>query len=249
MLRTLGGLTLALCVACSAAFAAEAKKPTGEGSGEHAGPRSGMGGMGGEAFTAEHGAGRTVMIEVLIADVRRGDAGKGDAGKGDAGDPAGDPKARIHQLDKAGKLDGLTRVQLTAIENQQASLHVGQRVPRITGSQRSPAGQTNSVTFENVGLMLRVTARADRDGRIVLHVQTERSQLGPAEEGTPISEPAEGEPIRIAAMETVTAETTVAARDGQSVLVGAQQLKRQGRQSEVLIVVTPRLAGGEAGGK
>jgi Flp pilus assembly secretin CpaC len=237
MLRIVGGLTVAACVACSAAFAAEAAKPRGEGHGVSSGHALAP------PAPAEAAAGRCLTIEVLIADVHRGEAGKGGAA-----DPPADPKARVEQLDKAGKLEGLTRVELTTIENMPASLHVGQRVPRITSTQRGAAGRINTVVMENVGLMLRATARVDGDGRIVVNVQFERSQFGPAEEGTLIAKPDEGEPIRLAALESVTAETTVAARDGQSVLVGAQQVKRQGRQSELLIVVTPRLCGGEAAG-
>jgi len=181
-----------------------------------------------------------VMIEVLIADVRRGEAAKGDAG-----DLPGDPKARIRQLDKAGKLDALTRVQLATVDGQNAFLRVGQRVARVTGSQRGAGGQVNSVTMENVGLMVGVTPRIRRDGLVVLVIDIERSQLGPAEEGPPISKPSDGAAIRVAPTEVLTAQTTVSARNGQSVVVGAQRTERQARQSELLIVVTPELIGNE----
>ena len=238
MLRFLGGLTLALCVACSAAFAAEADKAREERRRDRVG-RVERPGVSGTDFAP----GRPVMIEVLIVDVRRGEAGKGDAS-----DPPGDPKTRIEQLDKAGKLDGLTRVELTAVENQPASLHVGQRVPRITASQRGPAGQTNSVTFENVGLRLGIMAasgprRADRIARPgrPLASRPRGRRRADLQAGRRRTRPHCGDrkPSR--------PKPPSAARDGQCVLVGAQQLKRQGRQSELLIVVTPRLlAGGDA---
>jgi len=199
-----------------------------------------------------------VMIEVLIADMRHGEAAKGDAS-----DPPGDPKALIQQLEKAGKLDCLTRVQLTTVEGQKASLRVGQRAARIVGSQRiggggfgggggggfggggGGVGQVNSITFENVGLMLGVTPQIRRDGLVVMSIDIERSQLGPAEEGPVISKPADGEAIRAAPTETLTTQTTIGARSGQGVVVGMQQTKRQGRQSELLIIVTPKLLGNE----
>jgi type II secretory pathway component GspD/PulD (secretin) len=188
-----------------------------------------------------------VMIEVMIADLRHGEAAKGDAS-----DSPGDPKALIQQLEKAGKLDCLTRVQLTAVEGQKASFQVGQRVARITGSQRSGGfgggaggGQVNSFTFDNVGLMLRVTPQIRRDGLVVMSIDVERSQLGPAEEGPVISKPTDGDAIRAVPIESLTTETTLSARSGQGVVVGMQQTKRQGRQSELLIVVTPTLLGNE----
>ncbi|MGO9112805.1 MAG: hypothetical protein ACLP9L_26535 [Thermoguttaceae bacterium] len=241
MLRTLGSLTLVLCIACGVVSAAEAGRATRENPG---------GAFHVSKPVADAGAARMVMIEVLIADVRQGEAAKGDAG-----DLPGDPKALIQQLDKAGKLDALTRVQLSAVEGQRSSFQVGQRVARITGSQRSGGGgfgggagggQINSFTFDNVGLMLRVTPQIRHDGLVVMAIDIERSQLGPAEEGPVISKPADGEVIRAVPTESITTETTISARSGQSVVVGMQQTKRQARQSELLIIVTPTLPGNEA---
>jgi len=232
MLRTLGNLTLVLCIACSIVSAAEARRVTREDRGEQ--PRNGS------KPVADAGAARMVMIEVLIADLRHGEAAKGDVG-----DLPSDPKARIQQLDKAGKLDSLTRVKLTTIDGQKASLHVGQRVARITGSTRTPGGQLNSITMENVGLMLGVTPQIRRDGLVVMSIDIERSQPGPAEAGPVISKPADGEAIHAVPMETLTTETTISAHSGQGVVVGMQETKRQTRQSELLIIVTPDLLGNE----
>jgi Flp pilus assembly secretin CpaC len=248
MLRTLGSLTL-LCIACSVVSAAEARRATREDRGEQ--PRNGS------KPVVDAGAARMVMIEVLIADLRHGEVAKGDAG-----DLSGDPKARIQQLDKAGKLDSLTRVQLTTVDGQKASLHVGQRIARIIGSQRSfggggggfggpggggggGGGQVNSFTMENVGLLVGVTPHIRHDGLVFMAINIERSQLGPAEEGPVISKPSDGEAIRAVPLETLTTETTISCRSGQSVIVGVQQTKRQARQSELLIIVTPELLGNE----
>jgi len=243
MLRTLGSLTLVWCIACSVVSAADVGRATrdpGERTRRVSKP------------VADAGAARMVTVEVLIADVRRGDAAKSDAD-----DPHGDPKARIQQLEKAGKLDSLTRVQLTTVEGQKASLKVGQRAARIVGSTRfggggfgggpggGSGGQVNSISFENVGLMLSVTPQIRRDGLVVMAIDIERSQLGPAEEGPVISKPSDGEAIRAAPTETLTTQSTISARSGQGVLVGRQQTKQQARQSELLIIVTPELLGNE----
>jgi Flp pilus assembly secretin CpaC len=249
MLRTLGSLTLLSCIICSAVLAAEPRRATREDRGEQ--PRNV------NRPAADSAEGRMVTVEVLIADMRRDGAAKGDAG-----DLSGDPKSRIQQLDKAGKLDSLTRIQLTTVDGQKATLHVGQRVARITGSQRGfgggfggpggggpgagggGGGVVNSYAMENAGLMLGLTPRIDRNGVVLLEIEIERSQLGPADEGPVISKPADGDAIRATPMETLQARTTIGARSGQSVVVGTQQTRRQGRQSELLIVVTPELPAG-----
>jgi Flp pilus assembly secretin CpaC len=243
MLRALVSLTLVLCIACSVVFAAETRRAIREDRGEQ--PRNTSRPM------ADAGDARMVTIELLIADVRHREAAKGDAG-----DLSGDPKARIEKLEKAGKLDSLTRVQLTTLDGQRASLHMGQRVARITGSQRSfggggfggpgggsGGGQVNTFTMENVGLMLGATPQIRRDGLVLLTIDVERSQLGPAEDGPVISKPSDGETFHAAPVETLTTQTTISARSGQSVIVGAQQTRRQARQSELMIVVTPELVG------
>ncbi len=250
MLRTLGSLTLVLCMACSVVSAAEPRGATSEDRGGPPRSRSNS--------VADAGAARMVMVEVLIADLRHGDAAKGDAD-----DLHGDPTARIQQLEKAGKLDALTRVQLTTVEGQKASLRVGQRAARIVGSQRiggggfggaggggigggGGGGQVNNITFENVGLMLGVTPQIRRDGLVVMAIDIERSQLGSAEEGPVISKPADGDAIRAVPTDMLTTQTTISARSGQGVVVGMQQTRRQGRQSELLIIVTPELLGNES---
>jgi Flp pilus assembly secretin CpaC len=154
---------------------------------------------------------------------------------------------------------------LAPIDGQKASLHVGQRVARIVSSTRiaggggrgglgggpdggADRGVVNSITMDNVGLLVAVTPHIRRDGLVVLTIDIERSQLGPAEEGPVISKLSDGEAIRAAPVENLTTETTVSARSGQTVIVGAQQARRQARQSELLIVVTPELPGNEPPG-
>jgi type II secretory pathway component GspD/PulD (secretin) len=112
-------------------------------------------------------------------------------------------------------------MSLLFVEGQKASLKVGQRAARIVGSTRmggggfgggpggGGGGQVNSITFENVGLMLGVTPQIRRDGLVVMAIDIEGSQRGPAEEGPVISEPADGEAIRAAPTETLTTQSTL----------------------------------------
>jgi Flp pilus assembly secretin CpaC len=280
MLRTLGNLTLVLCMICRVASAGEADKPT-RATVDRAQRASGP--------AAEAAADNMVKVEMIIAEVRHGEATLFD------GQSPVAAKDRIQQLDKAGKLDSLTRVQLTTLNGQKAFFQVGQRVPQITGTSRSPAGQYNSVTFTNVGMIFEVTPQIRRDGQVFMAIDIERSQLGPADEGTPIfigsgrsddqplrpargarggafdptvprssdaplrqpardaergspiTKPSDGETIRHVPTESLTTRTSIIARSGQSVVVGAEQTRRQARQGELLIIVTPELLGDDTG--
>jgi Flp pilus assembly secretin CpaC len=231
MLRTLASLTLLSCIAWSAVAADGTKEKTSKAA-AHATKPSAM-------PMAERGTGRMVMVELLIADMRQSDAAK------DGADATLDPKARIEQLDKAGKLDALTRVQLTASDGQKAFLQMGQRVARVIGVAVTPKGQTSTSTRENVGLILGITPQVRRDGLIAVEIDVQRSQFGPAEEGPAIWKPTQGDAIRAAAVESLCIQTTISARDGQSVIVGAQQTRAQSHRDAVLIVVTPNLLGNE----
>jgi Flp pilus assembly secretin CpaC len=231
MLRTLGSLTLLLCIAWSAVAADGTKEKSGKAAPHAIKP--------GVTPMAEGGTGRMVTVEVLIADIRRSDAEK------DGADATLGPKARIEQLDKAGRLDALTRVQLTTADGQKAYIQVGQRVARVTSVTVTPKGPVTSSTRENVGLILGVTPQIRRDGLVAIAINIERSQFGPAEEGPAIWKPTQGDAIRAPAVESLCVQATISVHDGQSVIVGTQETKAQSRRNAVLIVVTPKLLGNE----
>ncbi|MBN2025049.1 MAG: hypothetical protein JW809_19890 [Pirellulales bacterium] len=126
----------------------------------------------------------------------------------------------IRALRQCGRLDILSRPQIMTLNNQLASIQVGQRVSLIRGTAVNEAGQTNQVNPEDIGLILRVTPRISPDGLVVMEVLAEKSSLGPESEGTPVSISATGEPIRQPPINTTTAETVVAALNGQTVVLG-----------------------------
>lgn len=232
MLRVFSRLALLVCIISGFVLAASA----GETAEKDVAPQRDL-----PRTRAAEGDADLVRLEILIADLR-----EDDVGKDVLSDVAAAPKALVERLAGGGKLNCLTRVQLVTLDGQEGSLQVGQRVPRIVGSQRTPGGQSNSVTMENVGMRLSVKPRLRDDGMIVLEIQIERSQLGPADEGAVIAKPSEGEPIRVSSTETFTAQTTVSARSGQSVLVGGLMDQRQDGECGVLVVVTPEASGSNA---
>lgn len=126
----------------------------------------------------------------------------------------------LRALQECRRLEVLSRPQVMTLDNQPAFIQVGQRVPRIQATTITQTGTTNSVTLENVGLILGVTPRISPDGLVVMEIDAEKSAVGPEAEGVPISISTSGQVIRSPRIDTTTAQTTVSAMDGQTVILG-----------------------------
>jgi len=177
----------------------------------------------------------------------------------------------MRALHECRRLDVLSRPQVMTLDNQPAYIQVGQRVPRITGVNISTTGQVNTVTLENVGLIMQVIPRISPDGLVVMQIDAEKSALGPEAEGIPINITATGQVIRSPRIDTTLAQTTVSALNGQTVVLGGLITKHRsevhrrvpllseipllgnlfrydnvtGRRTELLIIMTPRIVRNE----
>lgn len=126
----------------------------------------------------------------------------------------------LRALRESRRVDVLSRPQIRTLDNQPAYIQVGQRVPRIVGSTVNQNGQSNSVTLENVGLILGVTPRVSPDGTVVMEIDAEKSALGPEQEGIPVAVSVDGTVIRSPRVDTTTAQATVSAADGETIVLG-----------------------------
>lgn len=139
----------------------------------------------------------------------------------------------IRALQDAQRLQVLSRPQVMTLDNQSAFVQVGQRVPRITSVQTGnlTQGNVNSIDLDNVGLLLGVTPRISPDGLVVMEIDAEKSELGPIDQGIPVSFGPNGEVIRQPIINTTLAQTTVSARSGQTVILGGLITKTRGYSS------------------
>ncbi|MFP6669032.1 MAG: secretin N-terminal domain-containing protein [Pirellulales bacterium] len=127
----------------------------------------------------------------------------------------------IRALQDDRRLDVLSRPQVMTLDNQPAFVQVGQRVPRITSSQITNGGTViNNTVLENVGILLGVTPRISPEGLVVMEIDAEKSRLGSVDDGIPISINNNGDVIRSPIIDTITAQTTVSAASGQTVILG-----------------------------
>jgi len=126
----------------------------------------------------------------------------------------------IRALKQCQRIEVLSRPQIMTLDNQPSFIQVGERVPRVAGTTINQVGQVNNIELVNVGLILGVTPRISPDGNVVMEVDAERSELGRIVDGIPIAVNAEGDPILSPRIRTQTAQTTISAADGQTVVLG-----------------------------
>jgi type II secretion system protein D len=126
--------------------------------------------------------------------------------------------ALLRALQEEKTMRVLSRPQIMTLDNQPAYVQVGSRVPRIQGTSVSAATLVNSITLENVGLILGVTPRVSPEGMVVMEVDAENSSVGPIAQGTPVSA-VNGTTIYSPAITVTMAQTTISVRDGQTVVL------------------------------
>jgi len=126
----------------------------------------------------------------------------------------------LRALDRSGSMEILSRPQIMTLDNQEAFIQVGQSVPRIASSSVTQFGQVNTVKDQQVGLLLGVIPRINPDGTVVMAVDATKSEVGPENEGIPIFVGADGAVVRSPRVNITSAQTTVSASSGQTIVIG-----------------------------
>ncbi len=124
----------------------------------------------------------------------------------------------VRALSECRRLEVLARPQIMTLDNQPAFIQVGKRVPRITGTTINEVGQVNNIELENIGLILGVTPRISPDGMVVMEIDAEKSELS-FEDAVPVAI-SEGTPIMSPSITLTTAQTTVSAASGETIVLG-----------------------------
>lgn len=90
-----------------------------------------------------------------------------------------DVNATLHALSAVSKTEILSRPSILTRNNQQATIMVGQSVPIITNSRVSDQTNTtiNTVQYQDIGIILRVTPFITQDGLVEMIVSPEISSL------------------------------------------------------------------------
>jgi general secretion pathway protein D len=92
------------------------------------------------------------------------------------------PRVILDALHNVTDVKVLSNPSLVVLDNQPATLQVGDQVPFSTGSATVlTAGNTvvNTIDYKNTGIILRVLPRANANGNVVLDIEQEISSVAP----------------------------------------------------------------------
>jgi type II secretory pathway component GspD/PulD (secretin) len=173
----------------------------------------------------------------------------------------GDLSYWLRALQSQGRLQVLQRPQIMAVDNQEATINIGQRVPFIRDSRITENGTTlNTIQYENVGINLTVTPRINDDGFVRMDVNQQIESLTNS-----TLQITQG--VNAVIIDSRTAETSVTVQDGHTIIIGGiistrddtqeskvplfgdlplvgnlfRSTKVTKERSELLIILTPRV--------
>ncbi len=122
------------------------------------------------------------------------------------------PNFALSALAAVTKVKVLSAPQVMVLDNQPASLQVGQQVPVLTGTATSTlttgAPTVNSVDYHETGVIMQVTPRVNSSGLVTLDIAQEVSDVAAAATNT-----VQGSPT----FDDQVFRTRVAVQDGQTV--------------------------------
>lgn len=166
---------------------------------------------------------------------------------------------------KTGKIERMTTMRMSALEQHRASVQLGEMIPvvigrTLAGGPRAPAGggfgQQQQLQMEQVGTLVECTGRLTADGAVEVEVAAEQTRLGriaaptaraaeaasepnPAPSGAAVTGPEGFHPGKV----TTMAKTTAVAKSGESRIIGAAWHEGTDGVLATLVVLTPRIVG------
>ena len=153
-----------------------------------------------------------------------------------------DFQATLRAIAQAGKAEILSRPSILARNNQQATISLGQQVPLITNTRYDTLGQQiNSVTYQNVGIILQVTPFITSDGMVEMVVSPQTSELADRSQWVPISS-GPGGSTAAPVINSRSADTVVVVPNGQTAVIGGL-MQRQQQQSDSKIPILGDIPG------
>jgi general secretion pathway protein D len=134
---------------------------------------------------------------------------------------AQDYTVTLRAIAQVGKARVLSRPSIVARNNQPATITVGQSVPLITNVRFDNFGNAiNSVTYQSVGIILRVTPFITSDGLVEMILSPETSELvADRSQWVPISS-GTGGTVSAPLINSRSADTVVVTPNGQTVIIG-----------------------------
>jgi general secretion pathway protein D len=121
--------------------------------------------------------------------------------------------ATLNALQQHTNIKVVSAPKLLVLNNQTASLQVGDQVPTQTGSTSNANGTSTSISYADTGIILKITPRVNASGVVQLDVAQEVSNVSSATGGSTV----EGQSPTIS---TRKISTTVEVMDGHVIALG-----------------------------
>jgi type II secretory pathway component GspD/PulD (secretin) len=188
-----------------------------------------------------------VSVELLIAAVmpKKGQDGKPVGNELDDKEFDGSGKEvleKIETLRKNGLIDSLKRIQLTAVENQPASVLVGETKPVVSGvTTRGTGLVSRSITYRNTGTTAQLTARVTAENTVAMALDVSDARLHVPEDGIELGKDETGASIRATEIITATLKTKLNVRSEQAVAAQGVKTDSKSGQAQTLIIVAARI--------
>jgi type II secretory pathway component GspD/PulD (secretin) len=188
-------------------------------------------------------AGKLVSIDVAIIEL----AAPAERVGGLEGEAADKFVARLLELEVQGKLAALTRVRLSTIEEQTASVQFGENAAVVSGRNTMPArtregapGIANTPVFtrQQFGTVVSATPRVEEDGAILIELQVEKSGLAKDARVPGNAATEENAPLPRSVM--INTRTTFRVQNGQTVIAAAMHAASDKDTTQTVILVTAR---------
>lgn len=153
---------------------------------------------------------------------------------------------QLLQLEKDGKAAHVQRLKLSALENVEARLQLGEDAPFVSGrSSRGGGvggfgGVQESITYNSLGTTITLTAEAEADGKVLATLNLARSTVAPAKPAEKVEgqeSPAASYPRRLQG----TLATTVRIKPGEATLIGGQQTPTGNSAGDLWVIVTAKV--------
>ncbi len=163
-----------------------------------------------------------------ITPVTKGFAGSNIFGLANSGSPAGlyqlfaqDYQVTLRAIAESGKAKVLSRPSVVARNNQPATITIGQSVPLITAVRFDNFGNAiNSVSYQSVGIILRVTPFITSNGLVEMILSPEQSELVSDRSQWVAISSGPGGTVTAPLINSRSADTVVVTPDGQTVIIG-----------------------------
>jgi type II secretory pathway component GspD/PulD (secretin) len=182
---------------------------------------------------------RLVSVEVLVAGVvpRKGEDNKG-LDENDFNGPKKEVEEKIQDLLKHGQLSSVKRVQVSALENQQGSVLVGDLVPFVIGMNTTPAGQVSrTIQYRNTGVSVKVTPHITPGKTVQLDLMLEDARGVIPPEGVQLGVDENKNPIRAPEFVTSKLDTKLEVPPGRAVAAKGVKTESKSVHAQTLVIV------------